>query len=264
MKEMKKTLSNIFDEANAREIGNLVSKNTASDVSEDTLAAIKSKVYTKTGLYGAKKRRFSFFGLKPSAVKGGSTKRKLKTALLVFCALVYCFAVIKANFFTVSASFEEFPDPPSIFDDDPWKILQDSLTEEQAEKFRACGYLTSGFYNRPLELAVALGKTDGRLHRMTLEEAKTIVELNKDKGKEALFRAFNERQPYPDKAGGGGMYHYIYWLNAEGSEIIILYPRQGAVSYMARDLETGERISYEVLLDSKAYQQTTSEPAQVN
>ena len=191
--------------------------------------------------------------------------KKFKTALLVFCALVYCFAVIKANFFTVSAGLEEAAHTPSIFDDDPWKILKDSLTEEQAEKFRACGYLvTSGVHDRPLELAVALGKTDGRLHRMTLEEAKTIVELNKDKGKEALFRAFNERQPYPDQAGGSGMYHYIYWLNAEGSEIIILYPRQGAVTYMVRDLETGERISCECLLDSQAYQQTTSEPEKVN
>jgi len=47
---MKKTLSNIFDEANANELEKLVSQNAASDVSADTLSSIKNKVYTKTKL----------------------------------------------------------------------------------------------------------------------------------------------------------------------------------------------------------------------
>ena len=51
---MKKTLNNIFDEANANEIDNLVKQNAASDVSADTLSSIKGKVYAKTNLKKAK------------------------------------------------------------------------------------------------------------------------------------------------------------------------------------------------------------------
>ena len=58
---MKKTLSNIFDEANANELEKLVSQNAASDVSADTLSSIKNKVYTKTGITKAKtKKSFAF------------------------------------------------------------------------------------------------------------------------------------------------------------------------------------------------------------
>ncbi len=55
---MKKTISNIFDEAKANEIENLVNQNTASDLSSDTLSAIKNKVYAKTGISKTKKKPF--------------------------------------------------------------------------------------------------------------------------------------------------------------------------------------------------------------
>ena len=58
---MKKTLSNIFDEANANELENLVSQNAASDVSADTLSSIKNKVYAKTGITKEKQRSLLFF-----------------------------------------------------------------------------------------------------------------------------------------------------------------------------------------------------------
>ena len=54
---MKKTLSNIFDEANANELENLVSQNAVSDVSADTLSSIKNKVYAKTGITKAKTKK---------------------------------------------------------------------------------------------------------------------------------------------------------------------------------------------------------------
>lgn len=58
---MMKTLNNIFDEANASEIENLVNQNAASDVSADTLSSIKNKVYAKTGITKAKtKKSFAF------------------------------------------------------------------------------------------------------------------------------------------------------------------------------------------------------------
>ena len=52
---MKKTLNNIFDEANAGEIENLVKQNAAPEVSADTLSAIKDKVYAKTNLKNERK-----------------------------------------------------------------------------------------------------------------------------------------------------------------------------------------------------------------
>lgn len=54
---MKKTLNNIFDEANASELEKLVSQNAASDVSADTLSSIKNKVYAKTGITKAKAKK---------------------------------------------------------------------------------------------------------------------------------------------------------------------------------------------------------------
>ena len=58
---MKKTLNNIFDEANASELEKLVSQNAASDVSADTLSSIKNKVYAKTGITKAKTKKSVVF-----------------------------------------------------------------------------------------------------------------------------------------------------------------------------------------------------------
>ena len=54
---MKKSLEHIFDEANASEIERLVDQNAAPDVSADTLASIKNKVYAKTGIAKMKKKK---------------------------------------------------------------------------------------------------------------------------------------------------------------------------------------------------------------
>ncbi|MBQ8441509.1 MAG: hypothetical protein IJX19_12665, partial [Clostridia bacterium] len=54
---MKKSLEHIFDEANASEIERLVDQNAAPDVSADTLASIKNKVYAKTGITKMKKKK---------------------------------------------------------------------------------------------------------------------------------------------------------------------------------------------------------------
>lgn len=58
---MKKTLHNLFDEAYANEIETLVDQNAASDVSADTLSAIKDKVYAKTNLKKEKKTTKSMY-----------------------------------------------------------------------------------------------------------------------------------------------------------------------------------------------------------
>ena len=54
---MKKSLEHIFDEAKASEIERLVDQNAAPDVSADTLASIKNKVYAKTGIAKMKKKK---------------------------------------------------------------------------------------------------------------------------------------------------------------------------------------------------------------
>ena len=46
---MKKTIDEIFDQLQASEIENLVNQNDISNISDDTLRSIKSKVYTKIG-----------------------------------------------------------------------------------------------------------------------------------------------------------------------------------------------------------------------
>lgn len=71
---MKKTLNNIFDEANASEIETLVKQNAAPEVSADTLSSIKDKVYAKTNL---KKE-----------------KRTPKSVWLRFGAIAACFCLV--------------------------------------------------------------------------------------------------------------------------------------------------------------------------
>lgn len=54
---MKKTLDTLLDEATAKEIAPLVEQTTAPKISADTLASIKQKVYTKTGLAPVQKKK---------------------------------------------------------------------------------------------------------------------------------------------------------------------------------------------------------------
>ena len=54
---MKKSLNNIFDEANSKDIENLVNKNPAPEVSADTLSSVKKKVYSKTGIPNTKNKK---------------------------------------------------------------------------------------------------------------------------------------------------------------------------------------------------------------
>jgi len=78
---MKKTLHNIFDEANANEIDNLVNQNTVPEVSGETLSSIKNKVYAKTKL------------------KKGTNNNKgtwLRFAAIAACLLLIVSAVIVA------------------------------------------------------------------------------------------------------------------------------------------------------------------------
>lgn len=62
---MNKKLSNIFDEAKASEIDDLVGRNDVPDVPADTLNSIKSKVYARTGIANIKKKRVFALKLRP-------------------------------------------------------------------------------------------------------------------------------------------------------------------------------------------------------
>lgn len=54
---MKKSLRQIFDEASENELENLVNQNAAPNVSADTLASIKNKVYAKTEITKTQKKK---------------------------------------------------------------------------------------------------------------------------------------------------------------------------------------------------------------
>lgn len=58
---MKKTLNDIFDEASASEIEDLVNRNAAPTVSDETLLSVKDKVYAKTGLKKKDKSRIGIW-----------------------------------------------------------------------------------------------------------------------------------------------------------------------------------------------------------
>lgn len=96
---MKKTLNDIFDEANANELEKLVSQNAASDVSADTLSSIKNKVYAKTGITKAKAK-------KPIAF------RRQSYVAIAACFVIILSAVIVAPMLRNSAT----PGDTSIID----------------------------------------------------------------------------------------------------------------------------------------------------
>ena len=90
---MKKTLHNLFDEAYANEIETLVAQNAASDVSADTLSAIKDKVYAKTNLKKEKKRTKSMY--------------------LRFGAIAACFVLILSAV-AIVAMLHDWDNPPAV------------------------------------------------------------------------------------------------------------------------------------------------------
>lgn len=97
---MKKTLSNIFDEANANELENLVSQNATSDVSADTLSSIKNKVYAKTGITKAK------------------TKKPIVFRWQSYVAVAACFLLVVGGIFGAPSIMKLFNnDQPSILVD---------------------------------------------------------------------------------------------------------------------------------------------------
>lgn len=97
---MKKTLNNIFDEANANELEKLVSQNAASDVSADTLSSIKNKVYAKTGITKTKAK-------KPIAFRWQS-----------YVAVAACLLLIVGGIFSAPSIMKLFNDvEPSVIID---------------------------------------------------------------------------------------------------------------------------------------------------
>ena len=92
---MKKTLHNIFDEAAANEIETLVAQNAASDVSADTLSAIKNKVYAKTNLKKEKKTTKSMY---------------LRSGAIAACLVLFLSAI------TIMATLHDWGNNPAIHD----------------------------------------------------------------------------------------------------------------------------------------------------
>ena len=104
---MKKTLNNIFDEANAGEIENLVKQNAAPEASADTLSSIKDKVYAKTNL---KKER-----------------KTNKNVWLRFGAIAACFLLIVSAVIVVPMlRDDDIGIKPYIPNGDPWSPVIDS------------------------------------------------------------------------------------------------------------------------------------------
>ncbi len=97
---MKRSLNNIFDEAKASEIENLVNKNVAPEVSADTLSSVKNKVYAKTTL---KKK-----------------KKKAKSVWLRFGAIAACFVLllsIGVSTYVYAADVREYNAAVKFFDE---------------------------------------------------------------------------------------------------------------------------------------------------
>lgn len=111
---MKKTLNNIFDEANANELENLVCRNAAPDVSADTLSSVKDKVYAKTGITRSKIK-------KPIAFRWRSY------AAVAACFLIILSAVIVAPMLRGSGNLGDSEDAP-IINTDPPKIDLPSIS----------------------------------------------------------------------------------------------------------------------------------------
>lgn len=167
--------------------------------------------------------------------------KKFKTVLIVFCALVYCFAVIKANFFSVSESVP-------FSDDTPYPSLA-YITEDKRKEFIDLDLINEGVCTYPLKMAKRLGYIGYNFKRITLYEAKEMVAQSGSFGN--LLAKMHKRQPYCDWSGGG---RQEYWLDREGTRMIVLVKSdRGAFCYYETYNDNGKRVYSEQLLSGTIY-----------
>ena len=136
-------------------------------------------------------------------------------------------------------------------------------TELQREEFIKLG-LINGCSTSAFKIAVLQGEVSDDFERMTLQEVKDIIEVNKKDGFDAILKALAERQPWPDSVGGSGVSVTIYGLDDEGMEEILIVHEQADIAYGRYELVDGEKkvVDSEMLYEPP--RTTTSEPEKVN
>ena len=145
--------------------------------------------------------------------------------------IAFGFAAFKTNLFSV------FAGEPRTGTTDGYTTWY-GITDEQREEVQKMGLWLEGILYK-LKIAKHLGLEDDNFTRMTLQEAKQLVEENKEKGFEAIAAAFYKRQPYPDLQGGFNNFISEYWLDDEGTELIRISSTFEGVSYINCNIKVG-------------------------
>ena len=162
--------------------------------------------------------------------------KKYKTvAVIVSVCLIIAFGFVafKTNLFKMSAGSTSEAGVSSY----P-SINLDELSEEQRKELRKME-LWGDAHIFEFKIAKYLGLADDNFTRMTLQEAKQLVEENKRKGLKGIADAFYERQPYADAISGCNNIVSEYWLDDEGTEGISISWTFDRVNYFNRNIKVG-------------------------
>lgn len=155
--------------------------------------------------------------------------KKFKLIIVIVCVAMLAIAAFTASALEGFSDLEVEPETTS----DHAMLLEDTeeasepvteleLTDEQLEQLkelrRKC---IAGTYI--FQEMVVRGKADPAFQRMTLQEVKNIV--SQSACIEDVISSLEQRQPYPDYAGGSGINREEYWLDDDGNEMIMVFAR---------------------------------------
>ena len=149
---MKKTLNNIFDEANATEIEKLANQSALPEVSADTLASIKGKVYAKIQLK--------------------KNKKNAKSVWASFRGIAACLAVITV-IVTAGIAYREHSNQPVYLDNGKIDILSLSGAQVIPSPPNVSQGINGDIYP-PEEFAAILKESNRLVVYGTVQNLKTV------------------------------------------------------------------------------------------
>ena len=172
-------------------------------------------------------------------------KYKIVVVAVSVCLIIaFGFVAFKTNLFKVSEGGAGEPRTGTTDGYTTWY----GITDEQREEVQKMGLWLYGTLYK-LKIAKHLGLEDDNFTRMTLQEAKQLVEENKEKGFEAIADALYKRQPYPDLQGGFNNFVSEFWLDDEGTEMIKISTTYDSVYYVNCNIKVGTGSYVEVLYE---------------
>lgn len=147
--------------------------------------------------------------------------KKNRFLIILFCVFILGIGAITAYAIENSSG--------AIIEDNSTESVSEELLELQKKGAERIG---SYLYQEK----VIAGEADPSMERMDLYEVRQIIA---DRGSfDDILTSFNDRQMYPDFAGGSGVSIIEYWLDPSGKEKIVIILEQSEIYYENSESET--------------------------